>query len=254
MKNDGSTIEIRKKYFWFFLVILLLIYIIYPRHNDAGLNENNNVKDKIVELNEIDNVDYMVEQNDTSEQGSLIQLEEIQLKDTFSKVNRLHWTHMPLIYKFEEPICNSYRAQKIREAFEEINSETNGSVSFIESENPDIIIYCSVTVKDEQKLQGDYWVETLGEGGISAYYGNRVINATIIFYPTTTSCGYFPSVEIHEILHTFNYPHNNRPCSIMYSGEENCRYILENQDICGKPHIDDDIVKSLIETYSIKYS
>jgi hypothetical protein len=173
------------------------------------------------------------------------------IEDNFPDINKLHWSHMPLVYKFSEELhCEGASKKRILMAFNEIKSSTNGSVDFIEGENYDLLINCYSSTKDKSYYEGDYRYDFLGEA-ITDYTegGNIILNASINFYPFRNSCGYFPFIEIHEILHTFNYQHNDQEsCSIMAS-VSNCRFIYENPDICEKPHIDEDIVYDLIKTY-----
>jgi len=172
--------------------------------------------------------------------------------DSFPKTQKLHWSHMPLIYKFNGTRCQGDRYDKLIYAFNEFKTETNGSVYFIEgnySQTPDIIINC-IQYSGTTTYEGDYSYETLGEGSLSAYMGNIIIQGTVNLYSTTASNGYFPFMEIHEILHTFNYSHVNEVSSIMYPyANTHSRYAYDNRDIFGSPHIDNDIVKELDEIY-----
>ena len=178
----------------------------------------------------------------------------VSIKDEFPYNSKPHWYHMPVTYQFDSALCRDDRTQKLLKAFEEIRNKTNGKVSFVESSNPDITINCKQNPYTYtgmiQTNSGAYFMDVLGTGRINYYLNNMIINATINLYPSSNSCGYFPLVEIHEILHVFGYGHSNNTCSIMYSGENSCRFILENPDICGKPRIDDRIATELIATYT----
>jgi hypothetical protein len=63
--------------------------------------------------------------------------------------------------------------------------------------------------------------------------------------------GYYPFMELHEILHGFGFEHSENECSIMYPYSNN-QFIYDNLDVCSygkKPHIDKGIIKDLKEIY-----
>ncbi|MEM0465869.1 MAG: matrixin family metalloprotease, partial [Candidatus Pacearchaeota archaeon] len=122
-----------------------------------------------------------------------------------------------------------------------------GRVYFVQTflEDADLTIIC---VSDKSK-NTDYTKEVIGESVINDVKDNIIIHSTIFFYPTISSCGYFPFVELHEILHSLGFSHSQKISSVMYNNTDNCKWIYENKDIYGPPRIDDDIVKELKEIY-----
>jgi len=192
--------------------------------------------------------DYNLQINESTQElnNSLIIINEIE--DNFSNIDTLHWTHMPIIYKFSEgDVCREIRKNKILLAFNEITDLTNGTVYFKEGEDYDLLLSCSNSLKDEQRLVEGYWITTLGEGGINSISENRILEAIANFYPVIDSCGYYPFVEIHEILHCFGYGHNDKKaCSIM-SSYSDCK---SKYDGCNKPYLNKEYISCLKYTYS----
>lgn len=174
-----------------------------------------------------------------------ILFEEDFTKDDFYYATNLHWAHMPLTYRFINYCSNENR---IKQAFEEFSKFTNGSVYFIPalSVNADITIICY----SSQSKDSSYVREVIGEAGLNSIKDNLILNSSIYFYPTISSCGYFPTVEIHEILHTLGYGHSPKISSLMYNSTDNCKWLNENKDIYGPPRIDDEIVLELKKTYA----
>jgi hypothetical protein len=177
--------------------------------------------------------------------------------DNFSKSNKLHYTHMPIIYKYFNS-CGTTEKNKIEYAFREITNATNSSVTFSEGDNYDLLITCATSFISPVSVVGQS--DTLGEGGPTDMWGNIILKANVTFYPVIDSCGYYPFVELHEILHALgyewnlygqaHYPNNGNVCSLMTSGTETgCQSIYENPVTCGKPHIDQEIVDDLMNIY-----
>ena len=190
---------------------------------------------------------------------SISEIEYAQLiqRDMFPNANfdKLRWNHMPLVYNYvSKDKCGIARVDKLNYAFNEINTETNNSVYFIEGKNPDILITCLASESDRGYDSG-YSTQILGEGGPSYTWGHIILNATLNFYPTMDGCGYFPFVEIHEILHTlgyeqnlygqWHYPYQANLCTLMgnYTACDNYK------NICGNPHIDSEIILDLMQIY-----
>lgn len=164
----------------------------------------------------------------------------INSSDMFSSVQKLHWTEMPVTYKFNDNNCGERQRNRIIRAFEEIKNETNGIVYFVEDNNAVLEINCIKGFPADDK-----GYVTSGEGG-NTKLGNQITSGTINFYnagPNTDSggCSVFMDVEIHEILHTFGYTHSEGYGSIMQP---------ISPGWCNVRQIDDWIVKDLIQTYS----
>lgn len=178
-------------------------------------------------------------------------------EDNFPETDKLHYPHMPIIYKYFNS-CGYTEKNKIEYAFREITNSTNNSVTFLEGDNYDMLLNCAISLEGKTSYAGDYYYNTLGEGSPTELIGNIILKANITFYPFIDACGYYPFVELHEILHALGYEWNlyeqwhyprDYMCSIM-TNETNCQLIYENPTICGKPQIDKEIVDNLIKIYS----
>ena len=109
--------------------------------------------------------------------------------------------------------CSSARAQDMRQAMDNLESQT--TLSFIENElEPQILVLCSDVAPEAG--QENYFVA--GEGGPA-----RVLNSTVysvIFegkvalYREDSCSG--AKVATHELLHALGFDHNNNPESILY--------------------------------------
>lgn len=179
-----------------------------------------------------------------------------------ANINKIRWNHMPLTYGYiDKNYCGIGRVNKLNSAFDEISKETNGSVYFVEGNPPDILINCSYSEANVIWSSDYYYTQTLGEGGPNYMWGNIILNATLDFYPTGDACGYFPFVEIHEILHTlgyeqnlygqWHYPNMNYICTIM-GNYTTCQDYYNNEATCGTPHIDNEIISDLEDIYNKK--
>lgn len=157
--------------------------------------------------------------------------------DSFSDSEKMHWMHMPLTFNFSEN-CTALLLSRNRRAFQEIENQTKGVVSFEEISGPaDISLICHKEVP-----RNDIYL-TSGEEQHWAQ-GNKIVKAVINFYNvvegrSTLGCVSYPDVEIHEILHTFGFQHKEGYDSIMRPVQGNCLY-----------KIDSDILAELNEIYS----
>ena len=207
------------------------------------------------------------------------QKEEDRFKDNFPQ-QKDHWTHMPLTYKIlNKEQCGTYESSKIKRGFDKIQKATNNTVSFKETtEEADIELRCSfiencykfeididreagtisksesicahkrgiariIKKVDEKILKAE--IELIGLAG----FAETSRKGTSGFY--IGSCGH-ATTEIHEILHTFGYGHNQDPNSVMYFQEDSVSLTLQKPGDCmgsNKP-IDDYIIQDLIDTYS----
>lgn len=76
-------------------------------------------------------------------------------EDNFSNIQELHWTHMPLSYKFVNiGNCNEIQINHMKKGLEIVENSTDGLVSFVESEGEiDLRIECinrKELVKEEE--------------------------------------------------------------------------------------------------------
>lgn len=168
--------------------------------------------------------------------------------DSFPQEN-LHWTHMPLTYQIDKT-CTENESAKIKNAFNKIQESTNNSVSFLLSNESDIAISCPLIEGCYEKKTRKFLFWTIntevicehetGSSQITKIKGNKIFKAEI---KLTTVKGYEEcndtNTEIHEILHTFNYPHSENNESIMYPTKYDC----------VQKEIDSEIVNDLIAKY-----
>jgi len=185
------------------------------------------------------------------------------------KFDKLQWGHLPVTYFItNEDECGSYESRRINRAFEEVTTSTDGIVTFKKiEEDADINVTCTF-IKDCYKKWTDVRREenivyryesicqhTKGLAGIRETNNNEIKKAEIFligldgFVETTNrgasgyyvgSCGHI-TTEIHEILHTFNYKHEQSPLSIMYYATELVGFTIQNEGSCIGSKRDIDI-------------
>jgi len=185
---------------------------------------------------------YEQEINDTPLKGIVT----TENRDDFNSSSEMHWGHMPLIYKFEnESNANERLKNLMRSAFRAIENETNRTVYFLEnssSNSPDISIYYGSSYSsydpDVKFVGGTYcYSDNLKE--------NLIVFAGIYIYGQGWVCNTgYPSLEIHEILHTFNFYENPGTASIMFP------YTAESSSVCKITHIDQEYISCLKNIYS----
>jgi len=89
----------------------------------------------------------------------------------------------------------------------------------------------------------------LGEGGPDYVQENKIFNASVNLYSHENgwvSCAYFPSKEMHELLHTFGFAHSYEPYFDPFYGYTDWSY---TGDIMF-PHLYCEFQTSLNEKYS----
>ena len=174
-------------------------------------------------------------------------LEKVKIEDNYSNISELHWGHMPLTYKIEgeclERILNSTKL-----AFEKIKEET-GLIWFEEvEENPDISVYCRI-LKDNN-VPGDVIIVNVDSYEVGNSRKTIDSKRNLITYgelgiPGRGVCGTgYPAVEVHEILHLLNIPHNPLTNSIMHP------YTADYSSKCKITKIDKEYVSCLKYIYS----
>lgn len=216
--NKKST----KKFFYVLIGLLILLYLFWPN------NEKNQQEINIG----YQNTSFIVDSK---------YIEPI--KDDFSNIKTPHWKKMPLIYRFENLESCSEGSKKIRKAFEIISEETEKLVTFEETKefNSDIVIYCN------ENPSGGTLASALPN--YSNTNSNEIISGEIFYsrdgwYKGECDKYDFPILEIHEILHLFDFKHSPSLESIM------SRYAFETQQQCRKAKIDEEYVSCLKYIYS----
>jgi len=165
--------------------------------------------------------------------------------DPFSETDELHWNHMPLTYGIiNESDCYPIRVERIKKAIQEVGRLTEYKVQLLSVKNdetPDISFVC---IKDSNyDAVGDVVYETFGEALTEYYpYTNVISNASVFVYGgVSTDCMDYPTIELHEILHTLGEDHSKHLSSIMYKIENNCNKL--------NIKVDQPIFDKLIEIY-----
>lgn len=154
--------------------------------------------------------------------------------DRFSNTEELHWTNMPISFSFgKEADCGAREAKRIRNAFAQLENETNKTVSFVETQDSANITITCESGFNKSLIREDNYIKKA-----EAFYSSKnnvITNATITFFDTggnkiSSSCATYPDTEIHEILHTFGFEHVEDKSHIMSPIQLSCPKSL-NQDI-----------------------
>jgi len=164
--------------------------------------------------------------------------------DNFLNISETHWGHMPLTYKFEnEGLCFDWQPNLFRSAFNNITLETSGVVSFMETyEEPDISIYCKPSNTNTRTGEG-----TIADALPIMHPDNEnlVIKGEINLYGQGKICNTgYPALEVHEILHLFDIPHNPLTDSVMQA------YSVGASNKCKVTKIDQEYISCLRYIYS----
>lgn len=193
------------------------------------------------------NYSYMVfglSQKEIDESEEYFRIFDELKNDKYPHINKIHWTHMPLTYRYTNKYaCPNSRIQRVEDAIKEFDRATNSTIKIIETNESkvDLIFICKQYISHSQE-------ENLKLGDALPWIiKNKIYNASINFYPDLV-CGSYPVVEIHEILHAFGYEHNTSRITIMSPILKKCDTSTEI-DENGNPIIDKWIIKDLIETY-----
>jgi hypothetical protein len=164
-----------------------------------------------------------------------------EIIDNFPNISEVHWVHMPLKYKFENE-CIGRQLNLTRLAFKKVELETFGVISFIETpEEPDISIYCKPS---QYNRSGEYAIADAFYT-LSPNSENLIEKGEINIYGQGSICNTgYPVLEVHEILHLFDIPHNPLIRSIMHP------YSAESSSKCKITKIDEEYVSCLRYIYS----
>ena len=152
--------------------------------------------------------------------------------DSYSHIQELHWGHMPLSYGFPAPgefqvECDSAQRQRLRQAFDILDDETNGAVNFVEAaKDYNIFIYCNGAKARDFNIMEivdiDYDIKDV-----------LIKRVTFDFYEHA-NCGTWPDIEVIVTLLALGIPHNEDKESIMYPFVTKCDFEVVDQDIIDK--------------------
>lgn len=134
--------------------------------------------------------------------------------------SELHWEKIPVKYGYDDiDSCYPLKVNLTKMAISEITRLTGNAVTFQrDDENPEILFKCLKDSKYDLYRE----LETKGE---AEYYaeGNVITSAIIYLYGgVEKGCEVYPSVELHELLHTFGINHNTRAGSVMIAVSTKC--------------------------------
>ncbi len=219
----------RKEYDWTWISVVLIFLIIFL----IGLELNNNPNLKN-ETNSLESGYY-------NEKLKLNTDNVIKIRDNYSDVDKVHWSHMPIKYNMTDN-CYNHQEKRILDAFDRIENETDGLVYFKESNDAEFYIICGGI-----GYNSDSTVSTIAEAIFLTYPENENIfsEAAIYFYGQGMSCGTgYPAVEVHEILHNFGFDHNSLMGSIM------APYSEDSSNDCEIKEIDDVYIECLKYIYT----
>lgn len=152
--------------------------------------------------------------------------------------NVYYWTYTPIHYYFSEDYpCEGSRKNNIEKSFNIIEEKTDNLVNFYEEESENAI-EISCLKSDEE--------DVAGYGGIEFYEGEKEILKGFVEFteinPTEyEECQYYPSTELHEILHAFGFDHIEGRRSILNS-------LPEYGEACTS--LDSEIIDCLKHIYS----
>lgn len=228
--SKAVIISIKKKtiinIFYCFLGLFVLFFLIWliPTGDDGSRLEDN--REDI---------------NESNESGEVIE----EISDNFYNIEHLHWGHLPITYKFENKATDR-QINLTRLAFKKIEEETSGVVRFIEvTEDPDISIYFRPVV---YQINEEYvFARTKADARFTEVDESRnlIVKGEINFYGQGFVCNTgYPALEVHEILHLFDIPHNPLVDSIMSP------YTSESSSTCEITEIDDEYISCLRWIYS----
>lgn len=191
---------------------------------------------------------------------------------------KIWWEDMPITYQImNKDGCGDYEVRQIHQAFERIENDTK-VVQFQEVEqNASLELTCTfledcyhkkIDIRKEEGVVYEYesiCPHVAGTAQITKLEGFKIRKAEIAlvglagfaetagrgasgFY--VGSCGY-PTVEIHEILHTFGFGHSNRSESMMYDQTELVPYTIHKEGACigSNKKIDQEIIDELVFVY-----
>ncbi len=170
-----------------------------------------------------------------------IEYSEANNLDLFQSISEKHWNHMPLTYIIGTN-CSERQRNLVLLAFKKIKEETDDVVSFEEAISyPDYWINCKDLeyAKDTDLTLGDAEYKT------DNYNTSIITGAEINFYGQGMICGTgYPALELHEILHTFDFGHNPFVSSILNP------YAADSSKDCDITEIDSEYVECLKYIYS----
>jgi hypothetical protein len=191
---------------------------------------------------------------------------------------KIWWDDLPIPYQImNKDDCGDYEIRQIHQAFERIENDTK-VVQFEEvGHNASLELTCTfledcyqkkIDIRKEEGVIYEYesiCPHVAGIAQITKLEGFKIRKAKITliglagfaetngygasgFY--VGSCGY-PTVEIHEILHTFGFGHSNRSESMMYDQTELVPYTIQKEGACvgSNKQIDQEIIDDLMFVY-----
>lgn len=160
--------------------------------------------------------------------------------DYFNNTNSIHWGHMPLRYEIYN--CPPYEEERILKAFEILEYHTN--LLFIELDdfddkygyNPyveeDLGFYCENISHFITEWNG----KSLGMSHNAGFKDNMILlsNSEITFFYIEDfyfmmRCESYPTIELHEILHSLGFYHSEKEGSIMQEAIKMCAKISQDE-------------------------
>lgn len=148
----------------------------------------------------------------TSQEDNNSYLKEEVSSDLFNNVSMMHFNHMPITY-FYHPSCVGPIIPRLEWAFNVLSNVTINKLKFQKINNNSADIYFICSAERNAVAVGFFTTEyTYGLASITDSNNSAIIKTQIQFWSVRNdtrppSCQYFPSLEIHEILHVFGFNH-----------------------------------------------
>lgn len=235
-----------------FWVIGIILVVLLGDFFFGGFNDNSDIglvnEDANISRNSLEWGDLNYSTEDVLEDNYLLPI------DDYSFNTKAHWGHMPLTYAFQEKnvACKDSQMKRFRLAFSELQRLTNETVSFEELENSelsDLKIIC----KDILPVTygGDYKYEELGNAELRGYWDiNLITHSNITITKSVSNSGWYPLTEMHEILHSLGYGHDERNFNVMNAETTTGEFYTYFGGELKDKVVSKDLIEDLINAYT----
>lgn len=183
-------------------IIFFLVFVAFQSKNqkEAILNGAETEANKIFVITEQTN------------ESITNQSEVDKIYDSFSKVEEIHWTHMPLTYRVNFTEYNEDTIKSKRRLLEYALERIHNTIPYIEfiettNESGDILFLGEIPTKTKVEMCN---AGSCDLGGLTIpNYSGKYISSAVVYLPEIIKNdpdligAYSSDLEVHEILHTF---------------------------------------------------